>query len=680
MIVIGNIFFKQKVGSSFKIVIILCLYIGYTVQQCILGNCLFTSLVISVLYNMADPEVTLLQSGNVEPMPDNSTRKRKRRVDNWKKTKDKKKRHSAQGFPNIPTCGHRERANGSKHCYDCSRLNMQDIRRFHQGFYKSCNKIDQDQFILRYAKGKVPKRHRLQGPHSSERGMAIEYFIPSYRNEGGSELVKVCQKAFLDILNISKFRVQRLCRLVLQTGESPKELRGGDHRSKKSEEKLSKVKTFIEALQPVESHYCRGKSRRQYLASHLSISSLWKSYNNTTENEFKVKYEYFRKIFVENYNVGFGSPATDQCSQCLKLKEKILSVVDFEEKGKLKIELQVHKKRGKMFFELLQSEEAGTITFSFDCQKNLIFPKLTDQAAYFLRQFYVYNFTMCLGSSLSKQTVENTFIYAWTEMEGAKGSSEIASCVRHRLSETVYPENVHTIRLFADGAGGQNKNTILITALLNWLLTKAPQHIKTIVIHYPVPGHSYIPPDRVFGVIERKVRKVESITHPNTYFDIFRESGTVNRLGLDFDVENWMEVCRSTVKKPGQWHFKFSTCKRFILTRGKKGNGLVRGEVAYKNDIGASRGIAKKGCSLRNINPQMKPNSVQVNPAKVKDVKTLLRKHYGEQWDQLEFLRYYADLFTTNDGENQELNQDDPNEHEDPMEDEVLILEGNFAL
>ncbi|XP_046687286.1 uncharacterized protein LOC124372918 [Homalodisca vitripennis] len=141
MIVIGNIFFKQKVGSSFKIVIILCLYIGYTVQQCILGNCLFTSLVISVLYNMADPEVTLLQSGNVEPMPDNSTRKRKRRVDNWKKTKDKKKRHSAQGFPNIPTCGHRERANGSKHCYDCSRLNMQDIRRFHQGFYKSCNKI-----------------------------------------------------------------------------------------------------------------------------------------------------------------------------------------------------------------------------------------------------------------------------------------------------------------------------------------------------------------------------------------------------------------------------------------------------------------------------------------------------------------------------------------------------------
>lgn len=588
-------------------------------------------------------------------------------------------RHAPTGFPTLPTCGHREREVGSKHCYDCSRLNLQDIRRFHQGFYKSCNKIDQDQFLMRYAKGKAPKRHRPKDQNSSERGMAIEYFIPSYRNEGGSELVKVCQKAFLSILNVSKFRVQRLCRLVFQTGESPKELRGGDHRSKKSEDKLSKVKSFIESLQPVESHYCRGKSKRQYLPSHLSISSLWEAYNNTIENEFKVKYEYFRKIFVENYNVGFGSPATDQCSKCLELKERIKSVENWGEKEKLKIELEVHKKRGQMFFELLQNEEDGTITYSFDCQKNLIYPKLTDQAAYFLRQFYVSNFTMCLGSSHSKQTRENTFIYAWTEMEGAKGSSEIASCVRHRLSETIYPQNTHTIRLFADGAGGQNKNTIVITALLNWLLTEAPQHIERIVIHYPVPGHSYIPPDRIFGVIERKVRKLETITHPNTYFDIFNECGTVKRLGLDFNVENWKEVCGSTVKKPGEWHFKFSSCKRFILTRGKKGNGLVRGEVAYQNDLGAARGISKKGCSLRNIRPQIKPNAIQINPSKVRDVKKLLLKHYGEQWGQLESLKYYSDLFKATDDQNQDPIEDNP-ENEEPMDDEVLIIEGNYAL
>lgn len=155
-------------------------------------------------------------------------------------------------------------------------------------------------------------------------------------------------------------------------------------------------------------------------------------------------------------------------------------------------------------FELLQDEEDNTITYSFDCQKNLIFPKMTDQAAYVLRQFYVNNFTVCLGSSHTEHTSENTFIYAWTEMEGKKGPSEIASCVHHRLSNTVYAENVNTIRLFADG---QNKNTIMITALLNWLLTQAPTQINKICLYYPVPGHSYMPPRQGIWCNREKSKK-----------------------------------------------------------------------------------------------------------------------------------------------------------------------------
>lgn len=151
-------------------------------------------------------------------------------------------RHSAQGFPNIPDCGHRNREEGHKKNFECYRLNMQDVRRFHQAFYKTSNKIEQDHFIVRYAKGKSPKRHRLQHEHSSQRGMAVDYFIPTYRNEGGHELVKVCQKCFIDILKISKFRIQRLCRKELMTGQSPKERRGGDHRSKHNQQKLVEVK------------------------------------------------------------------------------------------------------------------------------------------------------------------------------------------------------------------------------------------------------------------------------------------------------------------------------------------------------------------------------------------------------------------------------------------------------
>ena len=71
--------------------------------------------------------------------------------------------------------------------------------------------------------------------------------------------------------------------------------------------------------------------------------------------------------------------------------------------------------------------------FSFDCQKNLVFLKIPDQLAYYKRQFYVYNFTICQGLSRDPQSSQNTFIYTWTEIEGKKGSSEIASCVHEDL-------------------------------------------------------------------------------------------------------------------------------------------------------------------------------------------------------------------------------------------------------
>ncbi|KAJ4431019.1 hypothetical protein ANN_19612 [Periplaneta americana] len=231
-------------------------------------------------------------------------------------------------------------------------------------------------------------------------------------------------------------------------------------------------------------------------------------------------------------------------------------------------------------------------------------------------------------------------------MEGQKEFREIASCIRHRLSNTVYSDNFDTIRLFPDGAGGQKKNTIVITALLNWLLTEAPKNIKNILLHFPVPGHSYIPlpPDRVFGVIERKVLKIENIIHPNEYIEMFKESGTV--------------------------------------TRRRNNIGLVQGEVAYTIDLGVPRSIAKKGQRLGNLYPRTKVNSVPLNSNKVKDVKKLLEKHYGDQWMMLNSLRYCVNLFhmdsqdvaaPSDDADDNVLDME--NDEDQPMGDDVLIVE-----
>lgn len=83
------------------------------------------------------------------------------------------------------------------------------------------------------------------------------------------------------------------------------------------------------------------------------------------------------------------------------------------------------------------------LTFSFDCQKNQVLPKIPDQAAYYSRQLYIiYNFAIVKsvpGNVLGK---ENVTLYAWTEDEHRKGANEIASAVFHRLETTIFGENI----------------------------------------------------------------------------------------------------------------------------------------------------------------------------------------------------------------------------------------------
>lgn len=60
------------------------------------------------------------------------------------------------------------------------------------------------------------------------------------------------------------------------------------------------------------------------------------------------------------------------------------------EKKELNTTLEVHKKKADSFYKLLHNEFDGEITFSFDCQKNLVLPKVPitpDNFTYIILQF-----------------------------------------------------------------------------------------------------------------------------------------------------------------------------------------------------------------------------------------------------------------------------------------------------
>lgn len=436
--------------------------------------------------------------------------------------------------------------------------------------------------------------------------------------------VQVCQKTFLNILQISRDRVTRIAKRHLEAGTLPRENRGGDSTSKKFDEQRTAVRKFIESLKGVESHYCRSKvDSRQYLPCDLNISKLLKMYNDSCDQALTVKRSFFHSIFSKEYNIGFGSPVTDACSKCIELTEKIKSEKDREKKTTLMIEKRIHKLRANAFFQKLKDIEDKMVTFSFDCQKNLVNPKIPDQASYYSRQLYTYNFTIVQGSSKSKMSPKNIFIYTWMEHQHKKGSNEIASAVFHRLSETDLSA-YSTIRLCADGCGGQNRNSTMIGMCSYFLFNIAPLNIQSVELVFPVPGHSFLPPDRVFGRIEKQLKKEVTITDPERYINIFKTHGTVMELGKDCVVKDWTTHVGEFFKPVSSWLLKFSLAKLFIITKNQNNNIVLRGELYYNSDIDVSKSILKKGKKLHTFRAETVPVGVPPNPMKLKDVKNIL--------------------------------------------------------
>ncbi|CAG9793983.1 unnamed protein product [Diatraea saccharalis] len=232
-----------------------------------------------------------------------------------------------------------------------------------------------------------------------------------------------------------------------------------------------------------------------------------------------------------------------------------------------------------------------------------------------------------------------------TENEYHKDSNLIASAVYHRLTVTDKADVKH-IRLIADGCGGQNKNCIVLGACCKWLLENSSIH--TIELVFPVTGHSFMPADRIFGVIERKLKTKEVILHPDEITKVLRESSSIVKFGNDCVVNDWRESVRKVLKQTTSWSVQFKDCKRFILKRSKKvGNVLIRGELNYKSDLGKFENVCQKNKQISMLSPVPLPNIVPINKNKLQDVKKLLQKHFGLEWVALESLTFYKELFET---------------------------------
>ncbi|KAJ8874588.1 hypothetical protein PR048_025454 [Dryococelus australis] len=124
------------------------------------------------------------------------------------------------------------------------------------------------------------------------------------------------------------------------------------------------------------------------------------------------------------------------------------------------------------------------------------------------------------------------FVMFGQKLAKKKGSNEITSSLYHRLRNTDLI-HMHSIRLFADGCGGQNKNKNFIGMESKWFVEETSRSLQKLLLVFPVVSHSFIPPDRVFGKIERALKKMPEIVDPIEYESVNSKFGSVIHLGDD---------------------------------------------------------------------------------------------------------------------------------------------------
>lgn len=236
------------------------------------------------------------------------------------------------------------------------------------------SKIDQDKFVLTMMAVNRAKDTRR---HSTPRAVRthVEYYLPSIIGER----IPVCATVFSNVTSFTRRRLNLLTSTFKKEQKSPTERRGGSRLSEKSEEITDSIKAFIMKMKCRKSHYARNDTRRSYLPPEMSIKSLWEHWKEKRiKNEKPVaSISKFHYVFTNSFNLSFGHPRQDVCSNCTELITNIKLEKDMEAKAYLKRELYNHKENAKIFPKMMSNIRPGSIHVSFDMMQNQPLPKLS---------------------------------------------------------------------------------------------------------------------------------------------------------------------------------------------------------------------------------------------------------------------------------------------------------------
>lgn len=237
--------------------------------------------------------------------------------------------------------------------------------------------------------------------------------------------------------------------------------------------------------------------------------------------------------------------------------------------------------------------------------------------------------------------------YTWTEDQAGKGSLEISSALLHHLRSMDLTDK-RVLRLFSDRCVPQNKNNIVLRTLIHYLeTTETP--ITDILMCFPVRGHSYIPANRVFGRLEKNLRKHPTILFKEEYVNLCKQVGEVRELGKD-----WFLVDTKSLNVYYKDLQSVSNVKRIMIKVGIKPSGKkdIKGKgleyYRFESDEERLVSLRKKGNrDLDKLVLQEIPLDHVITQEKRNDVKKLLETMFGVEWSSDKRFQSYKKLLSS---------------------------------
>ena len=432
--------------------------------------------------------------GAAKETPHNITRKEPKHYKNSKKKRDKGEAYWSPYDKKL-----KAPRTLKQRCNCKSNLNCKDVpdevrEKLFKDYWAIGSLQTQREFIFRHVETSEIGRKTTEGV--SRRKLSKKYFLHISKDKK----VRVCQTMFLNTLGISEKTARTAIEKMQESGVLASDNRGGRTETAKIKdaEKKEAMLKHIKRFPQVESHYCRSNTKRLYVSEDLSFKKMYKMFKTEWDKEYKPPpYESYLDLCKEE-NISIHHPKKDQCSLCNSYRKG-----DDAEKENLKEQFDCHileKNKVRQLKENCKKEsiiDQSILSAVFDLQQVIYLPISKDSQIFYKRRLANYNFTVY------NIATKECDCFVWNEGQGKRGSSEMSTGVAEVL-KFYDDKGVKKAYLFADGCGGQNKNSIFPAMMLHIVLHS--KNLKQVSLRYFVTSHGQSEGDSVHSAVTHAIK------------------------------------------------------------------------------------------------------------------------------------------------------------------------------